>query len=77
LENVPSRRSNNPNLNAAANEYFWTHGYQAGTVQLIQQIFEEASESTAFMERVTAAGGISIKEAEYIYHLIKGGTKYV
>ena len=74
LEKAPSRRIDNPNFNAAANNYFWTHGYRRGTVQLIQQMFEEAPERNTFVERLTAAGGVSILEADYIYHLIEGGT---
>jgi hypothetical protein len=72
LENTPSRKSYNPNLNNDANEYLWAHGYQVGIIQLIQQIFESSEGSASFTQRLIASGGISIAEAQYIYHLIRG-----
>ena len=73
-ERVLSPRADNPNLNAATNEYLWAHGYKGGTIKLIQQMYEESESVTHFTERLAASGGISIAEAQYIYFLIGGGT---
>ena len=73
-EDTPSPKVNNPNLNAATNEYLWAHGYQGGTIRLIQQIYEGSETVVSFMERLTASGGISIAEAQYIHSLIESRT---
>jgi len=71
-ESVPLRRSDNPNFNATANSYFWIHGYQRGTIQLIQQTYEASDSAASFAESIAVSGGISIMEGQYIYGLIKG-----
>ena len=72
FETVPSPRLKNLGLNTAANDYLWVHGYQEGTIHLIQQIYEMSTSVTYFSEKLAASGGISIAEAEYIYDLIRG-----
>jgi nucleotide-binding universal stress UspA family protein len=56
-------------MGAHADDYFSAHGYQPGTVRLIQKAYEEAEEAGVFVDRVSKEG-IPIAEAQYMYNLI-------
>ena len=58
-------------LNPAINHYLWAHGYQPGSIQLIQEIYERARDMSAFVDDLAGAG-IPIAEGRYIYSLIRG-----
>jgi len=58
-------------LGVRANEYFTAHGYQTGTVNLIQQAYEAASGMNDFVDQLSG-GGLPITEARYIYDIICG-----
>lgn len=63
----PARRGSP--LGLRADEYFTAHGYQAGTVNLIQQTYETATGMNEFVDQLSGRG-LPITEARYIYNLI-------
>ena len=56
-------------LGVRANDYLTAHGYQAGTVNLIQQAYEAVTGMNEFVDRLSG-GGLPITEAQYIYNII-------
>jgi hypothetical protein len=49
-------------LGTAADEYLWAHGYQPGSVRLIREMYERATEMSNFVDELTAAG-LAVTEA--------------
>lgn len=58
-------------LNPAANNYLWAHGYQPGSIRLIQDMYERARDMSAFVNDLAHAG-VPIAEGRYIFSLIRG-----
>ena len=54
-----------------ADQYFLAHGYQPGTVRLIQKVYEEAGDMNAFVNHLSGQG-VPITEAQYMYSIIDG-----
>lgn len=67
----PSTMTATSALNPAANRYLWAHGYQPGSIRLIQDMYERAMDVTSFVDELASAG-IPIAEGEYIFSLIRG-----
>ena len=61
----------NSALTPAANQYLWAHGYQAGSIQLIQSMYERANDADSFANEL-AVSGVPIAEGRYIFSLIAG-----
>jgi len=68
-ETRPTARPSTTVLGAAADEYLWAHGYEPGSVRVIQRLYERARGMNEFVDELAAAG-VSITEARYIFNLI-------
>ena len=56
-------------LGPAVNHYLWAHGYQPGSIRLIQDIYERADDVDSFVDQLADAG-VPIAEGRYISSLI-------
>jgi hypothetical protein len=56
-------------LGQAADEYLHAHGYQPGSIRLIQKFFEEAGTKDDFVSRM-AQHGVPVAEAVYLHSLV-------
>jgi hypothetical protein len=70
-ESTPSTMTSNSALGPAANLYLWAHGYQPGSIRLIQEKYERAESMASFVDELADAG-IPIAEGRYIFSLISG-----
>ena len=68
-ELVPSTMSVNMVLGPAADNYLWAHGYQPGSIQLIQRSYERATDMESFVNQLADAG-VPIAEGHYVFSLI-------
>ena len=50
-------------MGTCADQYFSAHGYQPGTVRLIQKVYEEAGDMNAFVNHLSGQG-VPITEAQ-------------
>jgi len=70
-ELTPSTMTINSAFSPATNTYLWTHGYQPGSIRLIQEMYERAPDVDSFVDELADAG-IPIAEGNYIASLIVG-----
>ena len=70
-ESTPSTMTSNSALGPAANLYLWAHGYQPGSIRLIQEKYERAGSMASFVNELADAD-IPIAEGWYIFSLISG-----
>lgn len=70
---TPTPRTNNLALGPAADDYLWAHGYQQGSIQLIQRMYERATRMDGFVAEL-AREGVPITEGRYIFSLINTPT---
>jgi len=70
-EITPTYRTNSSMLGTYADNYLWAHGYQPGSVHLIQQAYERASGVDDFANEL-ASSGVPVAEGQYIFSLIDG-----
>lgn len=56
-------------LGCTADDYLWAHGYEPGSIRIIQQEYERADEVNDFVDNLAAAG-MAVTEARYLYALI-------
>lgn len=56
-------------LGVRANNYLWAHGYQPGSIRLIQRAYESANGIDDFTTELGDAG-VPIAEGRYIFSLI-------
>jgi len=61
----------NSALNPAVGRYLWAHGYQPGSIRLIQNMYERANDMDSFVDELADAG-IPVTEGQYIFTLING-----
>lgn len=58
-------------LSPAADYYLWAHGYQPGSIRLIQDMYERAENMDCFIDELAKAG-VPVAEGQYIFTLIHG-----
>ena len=58
-------------LSPAANHSLWAHGYQPGSIRLIQGMYKGAEDMSTFVNEL-ANTSIPIAEGRYIFSLIRG-----
>lgn len=71
-EYTPTTMNITSSLNYAARYYLWAHGYQPGTISLIQEVYERAESQENFSHELYDNGGIPVAQGEFIYWLIRG-----